>query len=123
MEIKDSIIAIHESDLMDNQKSKLYGLLQELQEYRKNPLANMQPCWKYVRQNDINMQNEHVKSECREVDKAMTLEEVASEFWDILQGSVTGIFILKIKYGIDLNKLFADGIKKNTDREGGSYYE
>jgi len=107
--------------LCDNDP-QLLGAIQELKQYRENPLANMQPCWKYVRQNDINMQNEHVKSECREVDKAMTLEELALEWWDILQGSVTGIFILKIKYGVDLNKLFDDGVAKNTDRENGSYY-
>ena len=124
MEIKHAIESIQHNFLLNtHEKLGLMGLFQELEQYRNNPLLRLQPCWKYVRQNDINMQLDHVMSECREVEQAMTLEELASEFWDILQGAVTGIFILKIKYGIDLNKLFADGIKKNTDREGGSYYE
>ena len=73
-------------------------LIKELAECRKNPLLQLKPCWKYVRENDINQQLRHVMSECDEVERAMTLEEIASEFWDILQGAVTGIFILKIKY-------------------------
>lgn len=121
MDIKQAIESIQSNILFNtHEKMGFMGLFQELQQYRDNPLAKMKPCWKYVRQNDINQQLQHVMSECREVERAMTLEEIASEFWDILQGSVTGIFILKIKYGVDLNKLFKDGVRKNSER---GYYE
>lgn len=121
MEINQAIKSIQHNFLLSTEeKLGLMGLFQELQKYRENPLLQMKPCWKYVRQNDINMQLHHVISECREVEQAMTLDELASEFWDILQGSVTGIFILQVKYGVDLNKLFADGVQKNSER---GYYE
>jgi len=106
-----------------NNDSKLLGALQELDQYRKNPLANMKPCWKYVRQNNIHQQLEHVMSECVEVEEAMTLDEIASEFIDIFQSAYTGLIILQVKYGQNIGELMRANIIKNTDREGGSYYE
>jgi len=41
----------------------LLGAIQELAQHRENPLTMMRPCSKYVRQNNIDMQHLHVKSE------------------------------------------------------------
>lgn len=124
MQIKHAIESIQHNFLLNtHEKMGLMGLFQELEQYRQNPLLQMQPCWKYVRENDINMQLQHVMSECDEVDRSVGLNDMALEWFDILQGAVTGMFILKIKYGVDLMELIQQGIRKNTDREGGSYYE
>lgn len=98
-------------------------LKQELQQYRNNPLANMTPCWKYVRQNDIYQQNEHVRSECMEVNDSISFEDRALEFFDVFQSAYTGMIILQVKYGVNLAELIQRGIQKNTERDGGSYYE
>ena len=98
-------------------------LKQELQQYRDNPLANMKPCLKYVRQNSIYQQNEHVRSECMEVDNCINFEDMALEFFDVFQSAYTGMIILQVKYGVNLADLIHRGIQKNTDREDGSYYE
>lgn len=124
MEIKHAIESIQHNFLLNtHEKMGLMGLFQELEEYRKNPLAKMQSCKKWVKRNDINQQLDHIKSEISEFEKAETFEESILEWWDILQSALTGMIILKIKYGVDLDKLLTDGIKKNTDRAGGSYYE
>lgn len=121
MDIKHAIESIQSNILFNtHEKMGFMGLLQELQQYRDNPLARMEPCWSWVRKNDINQQLIHVLQECREVEQANNLNDIALEFWDILQGAVTGIFILKIKYGVDLDKLFKDGVRKNFDR---GYYK
>lgn len=112
----------HNPLLSTNEKILLNELLAELEEYRKNPLTQIPPCMKYVRENNIQMQLEHVTGECYEVGDAMTLDDIALEWFDVLQGAVTGMAILAIKYGVDLDKLIKRGIAKNTDREGGSYY-
>lgn len=123
MDLNDLIIAVHESDMLENQKNALYGALQELAQYRNNPLLQLKPCWKYVRQNNIHQQLEHVMSECVEVEEAITLEEIASEWVDIFQSAYTGLIILQVKYGQDIGELIRANIIKNTEREGGSYYE
>lgn len=98
-----------------------YDLIDNLQQY-ENPLARMQPCWKYVRINDISDQLKHLLSECDEVDNAITLESKALEWWDILQGALTGMYIFQVKYGVNLTEVVQLGIEKNTNRVGGSYY-
>jgi len=98
-------------------------LKQELKQYRDNPLANMKTCWKYVRQNSIYQQNEHVRSECMEVNDCIDFDDMALEFFDVFQSAYTGMIILQVKYGVNLTELIQRGIQKNTDREGGSYYE
>lgn len=105
-----------------NNDLTLLGAIQELKQHRENPLLQMQPCWKWVRINGIHQQNIHVSGECYEVEKAVGLENVALEWFDVLQGAITGLFILKIKYGVDLQELIQRGINKNTNRVGGSYY-
>ena len=106
-----------------NHDSKLLGALQELDQYRKNPLANMKPCLKYVRINNISRQLIHIMSEIDEADNAQNIDDIYLECWDILQGAVTLMAILQVKYGVDISELCREGILKNTDREGGSYYE
>jgi hypothetical protein len=101
----------------------IYSALLELAEYRKNPIANMIPCWKYVRENSIQQQLEHVRGECDEVADAMTMDDKKIEWFDVLQGAVTGMYILKTKYHVDIAELIQQGIYKNTHRHGGSYYE
>lgn len=123
MDINDSVIAIHESNMSDDEKVALYSLLTELQINRDNPLLLMQPCWKYVKRNNMQIQCMHVKSECHEVDNAINFNELALEWFDILQSALTGMYILQIKYGVDLTKLIQLGIDKNSNRPGGSYYD
>jgi len=97
--------------------------MQELQQYRENPLANMKPCWKYVRENNMDQQLVHISSEISEVRNSIGLHDFALEFFDVFQSAYTGMIILQVKYGVNLTELIQLGIQKNTDREGGSYYE
>lgn len=108
--------------LCDND-SQLLGAIQELAQYRSNPLANMKPCLKYVRINNISRQLIHIMSEIDEADNAKEIDDIYLECWDILQGAVTLMEILQVKYGVDISELCCEGIQKNTEREGGSYYD
>lgn|GEM_PF-3090847 len=106
-----------------NEHQQLVQWLTELQQYRNNPLANMKPCWKYVRQNNMDQQLAHISSEISEVRDSIGLHDFALEVWDIFQGAYTGMIILQAKYGVDITELTQEGIDKNTNRPGGSYYE
>jgi NTP pyrophosphatase (non-canonical NTP hydrolase) len=85
-----------------------------------NPFANMIPCWKYVRENNINDQLEHIKRELAEAKEELNFENLLLECFDILQAAITLMYILQIKYGIDLHELVEKGQKKNAARK---YYE
>lgn len=106
----------HTYSLNTGEKLVLDSLLDELAIARKNPLTKMQGCKKWVKQNDMNKQLAHIKSEIKEFEKSNSLDEMALEWWDILQSALTGVIILKIKYGIDIDKLVKDGQAKNDAR-------
>jgi len=108
--------------LCDNDP-QLLGAIQELKQYRENPLANMQPCWKYVRKNNIDQQLDHIMQEVIEAIGELNFTDKKLECFDILQEAITGMMILQVKYGVNLTELIQKGIQKNTNREGGSYYE
>lgn len=97
-------------------KVKLLGMVQELDQYRKNPLSKMQGCKKWVKKNDINNQLIHLKSEIAEFEQEKNFDKAVLEYWDIGQSWLTGMIILKIKYGVDIDKLVEIGQRKNSDR-------
>ena len=123
MEIKTLYILIENSYLSNSDRIILLGAMQELQQYRENPLANIHPCWKYVRENNISRQLIHVMAEVKEAEDAKKIDDIYLECFDILQASITLMYILQVKYGVNLTELVQRGIIKNTEREGGSYYE
>jgi len=94
----------------------------ELKRYREKPLAQMQPCWKYVRENTIDMQLDHIISEINEVRKELNMGKKSLEGFDCHQATLTLMYIFA-KFDIDLKDLVNEGIAKNTNRPGGSYYE
>lgn len=98
-------------------KIKLLSMVQELDQYRKNPLAKMQGCKKWVKANDINEQLIHLKSEIAEFEAEQDFNKMVAEYWDIGQSWLTGMIILKIKYGVDIDKLVEEGQRKNSDRK------
>jgi len=123
LEINQAIKSIQHNFLLSTEeKLGLMGLFQELQENRKNPLLKMQPCWKYVRENTIDQQLDHIIQEIEEVRKEFNMGKKSLEGWDCHQATYTLMYIFE-KYGVDLKETVNTGIRKNTDREGGSYYE
>jgi hypothetical protein len=108
---------IHDLIVLADHDSALLVAIQELKQYRENPLAKMVPCEMWVRKNNIYDQIEKMLSELAEVDDATSLNEVAREWYDVLQVAVTGMGILKIKYGVDLFRLVEEGQIKNEIRD------
>jgi len=106
--------------LGDTDKMKLLGALQKLEQYEKNPIANMQPCWKYVKKNSLMQQLEHLRREIMEVEKAQGLDELALESFDCLQIALTAMYILAVKFNVDLSAVVKLGIEKNHKR---GYYD
>jgi NTP pyrophosphatase (non-canonical NTP hydrolase) len=98
-------------------------LLDELEEYHKNPIAQMVACWKYVTENTREMQLNHIVREVNEAVEETDLDKQLLEIFDVLQACITMMYILKIKYHVDIAELIQQGIYKNTHRPDGSYYE
>ena len=97
-------------------KIKLLKIVAENDQYRKNPLSKMQGCKKWVKRNDIYEQLIHLKSEIAEFEQEKNFDKAVLEYWDIGQSWLTGMIILKIKYGVDIDKLVEIGQRKNSDR-------
>lgn len=95
----------------------------KIEQYRQNPIANMQPCWKYVQINDIEQQLQHIEQEIAEVRSAIELRHKTLECWDVVQGGVTLLGIMQQKYNQDIHEINRIGIAKNIARPGGSYYK
>ena len=75
--------------LDDSDKIKLLGAVQKLEQYENNPLAQLEPCWKYVKRNGIDQQLQHIREETIEARFAQGLDDIALECFDILQAAVT----------------------------------
>ena len=97
-------------------KIKPLGMVQEVEQSHRNPLARMQGCKKWVKRNDIYEQLIHLKSEIAEFEQEKNFDKAVLEYWDIGQSWLTGMIILKIKYGVDIDKLVEIGQRKNSDR-------
>lgn len=104
----------------DTDKIRLMGAIQKLEQYESNPLAQLEPCWKYVKQNSIEQQLEHIREETIEARFAHGLDDMAMECFDVLQASITLMYILQTKFHVDIAKLIELGKAKNNSR---GYYK
>ena len=102
--------------LEDTDKMKLIGALQKLEQYENNPIAKMQPCWKYVKRNGIREQLDKIRGELDEVISAQGLRAMSQEVIDVVQGAVTLAYVAVDKYGIDLAEEVQINRVKNTKR-------
>lgn len=97
-------------------KIKLLGIVQEVEQYRRNPVATMTSCAKYVHENDINDQLQKLKDEIAEFEAAPTWDEKVKEWFDIVQVGITGFGILAEKYNEDIKEVVKEGQAKNDKR-------
>ena len=97
-------------------KIKLLSMVQELEQFRSNPIATMIPCAKYVQENDINQQLQKLKDEIAEFESEPTWNGKVKEWYDIVQTGVTGLGILAEKYNEDIETVVKDGQAKNDKR-------
>lgn len=102
--------------LDDSDKIKLLGAVQKLEQYENNPLAQLEPCWKYVKRNGIDQQLQHIREETIEARFAQGLDDIALECFDILQAAVTLQYILAKKFSVDIRDVAIRGKEKNAKR-------
>lgn len=116
MNTKNLCILIENAFIDQLDKVALLGAVQELEQYRKNPLATMGPCWKYVEKNGIKEQLDKITLEIAEVGTARGLRDISQEVVDVLQGAITLAYILATKFGVDLAEEIAINQTKNVNR-------
>ena len=102
--------------LDDADKMRLLGAIQKLGYYENNPIANMQPCWKFVKKNGVKEQLDKIRGELDEVINAQGVRAMSQEVIDVVQGAVTLAYVAVDKYGIDLAKEIEINGVKNTKR-------
>ncbi len=83
----------------------------------------MFPATKFVRENNIFEQVDHLESELIEVRKAKSIEELAEELLDVIHSAETSLRILlrdKFIIDTDLERIRKKTLKKNRER---GYYD